>query len=397
MAPRHLPVGSFVRIDKHDLQSILDSLSQRGYRTIGPRLRDDAMVYDELTRVSDLPIGYIDEQDGGRYRVVSDPQQRWFGYVVGPHSLKNFVFPPHETLLRSHRDADGLWSTQTELPETRPVAVLGVRSCDLRALRVQDRVFLEGPYVDVHYQSRREPLFLVAVNCARAAATCFCHSMKTGPAVRGGHDLALTEFVDHFVIEVGSDTGGEVVTETNWTPCTIEEVQAANDVPQRLSSAMQLRDKTLPASSAGDVEVDHPNGRYLDIRGIRELLLDNLEHARWQAVGKRCLSCANCTMVCPTCFCSSVEEVASLTQDNVERKRSWASCFTAEHSYMNSGTVRKTTASRYRQWLTHKLATWHDQFGQSGCVGCGRCITWCPVGIDITEEARKLRARDGQQ
>jgi ferredoxin len=142
----------------------------------------------------------------------------------------------------------------------------------------------------------------------------------------------------------------------------------------------------------GERPSEQPRGRHLETAGIRELLLDNLEHPRWQTVAERCLSCANCTMVCPTCFCSSVEEVSDLTGDHVVRERSWASCFTAEHSYMNTGAVRKSTASQYRQWLTHKLATWHDQFETSGCVGCGRCITWCPVGIDLTEEVAAIRA-----
>jgi Fe-S-cluster-containing hydrogenase component 2 len=131
--------------------------------------------------------------------------------------------------------------------------------------------------------------------------------------------------------------------------------------------------------------------RRLDTRGIRDLLLGNLEHERWDQVAGRCLSCANCTMVCPTCFCSSVQEVADLTGDTARREHVWGSCFNDEHPYMNSGAVRKSIKARYRQWLTHKLAGWIDQFGTSGCVGCGRCITWCPVGIDLTEEVAAIR------
>jgi ferredoxin len=86
-----------------------------------------------------------------------------------------------------------------------------------------------------------------------------------------------------------------------------------------------------------------------------------------------------------------VDDASDLLGDRVRREKIWASCFSADHSYMNSGTVRKSIAARYRQWLTHKLATWIDQFGMSGCVGCGRCITWCPVGIDLTEEVAVIR------
>jgi Fe-S-cluster-containing hydrogenase component 2 len=127
----------------------------------------------------------------------------------------------------------------------------------------------------------------------------------------------------------------------------------------------------------------------MDTDDLRQLLLGNLESPRWDSIAERCLSCTNCTMVCPTCFCSTVTEVEELTQ--VDRRRQWDSCFNIDFSRVNGNPSRNSIAGRYRQWLTHKLATWHDQFGTSGCVGCGRCITWCPPGIDLTEEVAELR------
>jgi ferredoxin len=269
--------------------------------------------------------------------------------------------------------------------DTLPLAVLGVRSCDLRALELQDRVFLHGPFVDPTYRARRQNMFLVAVNCRRAAATCFCHSMHSGPACKSGFDLALTELDDCFVVEVGTTRGGEMATSASWTPCSLQRVHDAQRATQQLLQSMQQR-------SAGETPGDgRPRECFLDTTNIREVLIDNLQHARWDEVARRCLACANCTLVCPTCFCSSIEENVDLAGQHVRRQRTWASCFTDDHSYMSSGTVRKTIASRYRQWLTHKLATWWDQFGASGCVGCGRCITWCPVGIDLTEEVAAIR------
>jgi ferredoxin len=132
-------------------------------------------------------------------------------------------------------------------------------------------------------------------------------------------------------------------------------------------------------------------GRAMQSDDVRDLLMRNLEHRRWDQVADRCLSCGNCTMVCPTCFCTTVEETSGLTGAESARSRRWDSCFTMDFSYIHGGSVRSSTRSRYRQWMTHKLATWHDQFDMSGCVGCGRCITWCPVGIDITEEVRAIR------
>ncbi|HEY9228950.1 MAG TPA: 4Fe-4S dicluster domain-containing protein, partial [Gemmatimonadaceae bacterium] len=136
-------------------------------------------------------------------------------------------------------------------------------------------------------------------------------------------------------------------------------------------------------------------GRTMDTTDIKELLYRNPEHPRWDDVADRCLACTNCTLVCPTCFCASVEEMSDLAGETSEQWRRWDSCFTLDHSYMHGGSVRGSIRARYRQWLTHKVASWIDQFGTSGCVGCGRCITWCPVGIDITEEVAAIRATDG--
>jgi ferredoxin len=389
MSSNPLPIGSFVRIVKSDLQAILDRLDELNYRVVGPRLSEEAIVFDDIDSVAQLPIGVIDQQDGGKYRLQKDSNAGYFDYVVGPHSLKNFLFPTRETVLECKR-TNGKWRMQPPPPPDKPLAVIGVRSCDLHALQVQDQVFLEGPYVDPGYSARRNALFVVALNCRRAAATCFCHSMKTGPAVQSGFDLALTELDDYFVLEVGTEIGGDVVTATTWAPCSMNDIEQARKLSEDLTRDMRQR----PATDALGGQEGRPRERYMDTTEIRDLLLNNLEHPRWEDVAKRCLACANCTMVCPTCFCSSIDDVPDLTGDDVRRERTWASCFTAEHSYMSTGPVRKTTLSRYRQWLTHKLATWVDQYGTSGCVGCGRCITWCPVGIDLTEEVNAIRGNN---
>jgi sulfhydrogenase subunit beta (sulfur reductase) len=383
-ANQPLAVGSMVRIDKAALRNVIEHLRQAGYRTIGPRIKEHAIVYDDLESIEQLPIGWVDLQEGGSYRLERGPNEGWFDYVVGPHSLKQFLFRPREVLLEGSRN-DGEWRFNAPEPPSERLAVIGPRACDLRALAIQDKVFLDGTYVDPAYQARRRDLFLLAVNCRRAAATCFCHSMRTGPAVGAGFDLALTEFDDAFVMEVGTASGGAVAAVVKSRPCTPDEIDAARQIPQDLEARMRAR-------GSDDTQLaDDARGRRLDTHDIRDLLMSNLEHPRWSDVADRCLACANCTMVCPTCFCASVEDVTDLTGEAVRRERTWASCFTVEHSYMAGGAVRPTTRARYRQWLTHKLATWIDQFGESGCVGCGRCITWCPVGIDLTEEVAAIR------
>lgn len=360
-APRFLP--------KEKFQSLIDLLLARGYEVVGPTVDQDAIVYDRIATVDDLPQGWTDRQEPGKYRLERRADNALFGYVVGPHSWKKFLFPPFATVLTADRTESG-WQMRAAEEQPPRYAFLGVRACELAAIAVQDRTFLGGAYVDPIYKVRRDAVFLLAINCTQAASTCFCTSMGTGPRCTAGFDLGLTELPDAFVVEIGSPRGDELLT----------ALFTSNATPPQLTDAESRRNNAVEQIS-----------RHLNTEGIRDLLLSNLEHPRWDDVAVRCLSCANCTLVCPTCFCHSVSEVSDLTGDHVERERRWDSCFTVDFCYMNGGVVRNQVRSRYRQWLTHKLATWIDQFGSSGCVGCGRCITWCPVGIDLTEEVAAIR------
>lgn len=362
-------------LDLTGLERLVGLLAARGYEVVGPTVRDQAILYDGIASINDLPKGWTDEQDGGVYRLKRRDDDAIFGYAVGPHSWKKCLFPPRSRLWRAQRTGDG-FEIETEKGPAPRYAFIGVRPCDLRAIGVQDRVFLGGDYADDIYKARRENAFIVAVNCGHAGGTCFCVSMGTGPAAESGYDLVLTEVLEdghYFVVNAGSKAGAEVLAGIPWREATEAEVAAARRVVEETASNM---------------------GRTLETANIKELLYANYEHPRWEEVAKRCLSCANCTMVCPTCFCSTVEDITDLTGEHAERRRRWDSCFTMDHSYIHGGSVRSSTMSRYRQWMTHKLATWTDQFGTSGCVGCGRCITWCPVGIDIAEEAIAIRESD---
>jgi sulfhydrogenase subunit beta (sulfur reductase) len=367
-------VGTKAVLLAGDLGALLDALSARGYRVVGPTVREGAIVYDELSSADDLPRGWADEQDGGTYRLKRRQDDALFGHVVGPHSWKKFLLPPVMRLWRAERTDDG-FQVRDEPGETPKYAFVGVRSCEIHAIDVQDRVLLNGPYPDPTYKALRENIFIVAVNCGQAGGTCFCVSMSTGPKATFGFDIALTEVLTgdahYFVVEVGSERGADVL----------------NGLPLR-----QARPTEERAAESAVANAAARMGRVMDTSDIKELLYRNYEHPRWDNVAGRCLTCANCTNVCPTCFCTTVEDVTDLTGQQAERRRRWDSCFTMDFSYIHGGSIRGSTKSRYRQWMTHKLATWIDQFGTSGCVGCGRCITWCPVGIDITEEVAAIRA-----
>jgi sulfhydrogenase subunit beta (sulfur reductase) len=360
-------------LERTHFDRLIGLLRERGYQVIGPRVRDGAIVYDELDSSASLPAGWTDEQDGGTYRLKKRDDGALFGYAVGPHSWKKYLHPPLVRLWKASRQADKIEVRQEEQPAPKR-AFIGVRSCELHAIAIQDRVFLQGPYHDSFYASRRENVFIVAVNCGQAGGTCFCVSMQTGPKATQNFDLSLTEILEdgrhYFVVEAGSEKGADVLAALPHRLAQEKEKESAEEVINRTAAHM---------------------GRTMETTDIKELLYRNYEHPRWDKVASRCLTCGNCTMVCPTCFCTTVEDVTDLSGQNAERWQRWDSCFTTDFSYIHGGSVRATAKARYRQWMTHKLATWIDQFGTSGCVGCGRCITWCPVGIDLTEETSAIR------
>ncbi len=360
--------GHSDRLPKASLQHLIDVLCAKGYRVVGPVPRDGAVLWDTIRTVSDLPVGWRDEQEPGRYRLEQTDATRVFGVVHGPQSLKPLTFAPREPLLVIER-RNGQVSAQPTLPKEEQVAVLGARACDLAGLAIQDDIFLHDAYRDPYYQARRDGLFLIGVNCTRALSTCFCASLNSGPRVRAGFDLALTEMDDLFLVEGGSEAGMEILRALSLEPASAAQVREA--------------DAQIEACAGSQA-------RRLDQSALPQALYEAHEHPRWDDVAARCLACGNCTMVCPTCFCHAVEEVPDLTQRRTEHSRVWDSCFTREHGYIHGKNIRPTIKDRYRMWLTHKLASWIDQFGTSGCTGCGRCITWCPVGIDLTEELPAL-------
>ena len=373
-----MKVGEAVVVQRLHLDTLVEVLRGRGYRVMGPTVRDGAIAYDELRSAADLPAGWTDEQGPARYRLERRADGALFGFAAAPQSWKRFLFPPALTLFRVRRKDGTFEVAEGEGGPPPPMAFLGVRACDLAAIAAQDRVFLGGSYVDPHYKARRERVFIVAVHCLEPGGTCFCASMGTGPRARSGFDLALTEQLagggHAFLAEAGTPLGAEVMAEVPHAP--------ASEAERRRG------DEALAAAAAR-------MGRALATDGLKDRLYRAYESPRFEEVARRCLACGNCTMVCPTCFCASVHDVTDLAGAAADRVRTWDSCFSLDFSYLHGGPVRQSVGARYRQWMVHKLAAWHDQFGGGGCVGCGRCITWCPAGIDITEEARALQGQAG--
>lgn len=489
-------------LDLPGLDALVRRLSDAGWLVLGPSVSDGVIDWAPIADHHDLPVGWHDEQEPGRYRLTRGDDVAVFGYAVGPRSPKSVLYPSRRMLWSWNRSpvpaagpgpagpgpaalpagetlppsavpgpaAPGRPSDPVEWIDAAsdraelggqapgptapgptapgpgagtdpvggggragPIALLGVRPCELAAIAVQDRVLLGGVARDTGYAARRKGAFLVAVNCTRPASTCFCASLGTGPAVPdppapadgsslvhrnpsahegsdsspgplrqppsdppsdppvdpgsgpavvpgpvAGYDLVLTELTDggrhEFAVAVGSERGAALLASVPHRIATEDDRAAVDTVVARAASRIR---------------------RSVDPTGLPDLLAANLENPRWDEVADRCLSCANCTMSCPTCFCVTVDDVTDLRGVRAERWQRWDSCFGLDFSHLHGvGPVRASTRARYRQWLTHKFGTWQAQFGTPGCVGCGRCITWCPAGIDLTEEVAAVRATD---
>lgn len=355
-------------LDAEGFGRLLLLLREDGFQLVGPTVRDGAIVLDEIAGIEDLPRGIGDVQSPGHYRLQDREDEQLFGWAVSAQPWKSRFLPARLDLVRLRRKGSSLEAEDAIQPAT-PVAVIGARPCEVAAMGVQDRVLRDGPHPDSDYAGRRESAFVLALNCGTPSGTCFCVSMGTGPRAKSGFDLAATELVHpthRFVIEVGTESGSQLLERASPSATTVADIAAAEAVVTNAATKM---------------------GRALDTNGLPEKLLSNLEHPRWDDVAERCLGCGNCTFACPTCFCTTVEDTSNLSGEVATRTRTWDSCFAQDFAYIHGGSVRPTLRARYRQWHTHKLATWVEQFGTSGCVGCGRCITWCPVGIDITVEA----------
>jgi len=366
-------------LPRAQLQQLIDTLIDAGHHVYGPQQRDDAIIYAPLKTTTELPLGIEDHHAPGSYRLTNNGSQHWFDWVSTPQGIKPLLFKPRETLWRATRDATGTIHFKDPDSNVEKIAVIGVRSCDLAALKLQDQHFLSVEHTpDPFYAERRRNLFLVAINCTRAADTCFCVSSGDGPKCNAPNraqifDIAMTELDSGFVITTGSTPGQHIIDQLTLN--SADEAQL-NEAAQREANAT-LQQRAVPSQN------------------MRDTLFGALDHPQWDEIASRCLSCGNCTAVCPSCFCYSEKSEPQLDGSSSEQRREWDSCFTQGHSYMHGTTVRHDTKLRYRQWLTHKFAGWHDQYGRSGCSGCGRCITWCPPGIDIIAELTILNSDKG--
>ncbi len=355
---------------KQDLPALTSALLER-YEVVAPTYSPEGrcIVLDPISSPDQLAVGYRDHQRPGHYTVRRDDGGTLFGYANGPHSPKNFLHPGRLTLFTGEWNEAGFSLSVPSGPD-RPYAFLGIRPCDSFGIQVLDRTFLQVANADVRYRARREGAFVAVVNCTEPGEVCFCASMGTGPRAESGYDLRLTELADGFLLESGTDRGTATLARLPTRPATRAEAAEAN----------RLIREAIPRM-----------GRTLNTRNLPRILRSGLEHPYWDVMKNWCVGCSNCTNVCPTCFCNDFQDQVDLGMKTVSRERVWDSCFTMRFAEMRGVNTRDELKYRYRHWCVHKLGYWVEQYGVFGCVGCGRCLTWCPVGIDITQVATEIR------
>ena len=354
-------------LPREDFGLLYQALTEQGYEVIGPKVKDGAIDFSLISGFEQLPWGQQEEVSPGSYRLKSVDPNRCFAWNTGPQLLKPWLFKAQQTLWLGEESEQGIRFRQAQ-SQSRPLAFVGVRACDIAALYLQDKHFMYGAFPDPWYSEQRHQLCLVAVNCSRSADTCFCASTGDGPEVTFGFDLLLDELDDGYLLHSKSEKGSAVI---EHLPLVKPEEHHFHASREQISQASRQQ-KRMPSEP--------------ELRG----LLSHLNDQKWQSIAQRCLACGNCTSVCPTCFCSKQESMAGEQRGQHMQVRYWDSCFTEKHGYIAGKNIRGEISQRYRQWMVHKLSTWQDQYDRSGCVGCGRCISWCPAAIDLVDEVNAM-------
>jgi hypothetical protein len=309
-------------------------------------------------------------------RIESAAEVDW-NYSSTTIPPSKIIYAPQQALVRFVKSDKG-YKAEEDAGAITDRALLAVHPCDLHGLLVLERTFL-GQMKDAAYERVRSRATVVGLNCQNVGEKCFCASFGTGPFFgfwmqQGppfGCDAILTDLGERFLVETFGEKGDMLFVKVKSSPPSLDDI---GEKFKREAAAKERFRKTL------------------NTRDLPALMRRNLYHPTWRITGEgKCLSCANCTNVCPTCFCYDTWDKAQLDLSVIERVRRWDSCQDERFAEVHGGNFRSTREARLRQFVCHKLSYWVEQYGCFGCVGCGRCMTWCPTGIDLTEIAAEIR------
>jgi sulfhydrogenase subunit beta (sulfur reductase) len=250
-----------------------------------------------------------------------------------------------------------------------PVVYFGAHSCDIHALRILDLLYLSD-YVDPYYKRNRDRLTVVGYGCM-PDERCFCQSMDTS-TIDKDFDLFLTPLDGRYLVTVNSARGDDIVRANQhlFQPATRRDVQ---EYLERLKE----REKAFTLS--------------LDVTDLPYVLELKKDDPVWEELGKKCLCCGSCSMVCPTCACFNVRDEIP-EEDSAQRVRTWDACLYREYALVAGGhNFRASRADRVKNRYYHKQEAFVREFGMPSCVGCGRCIENCPTGINVVEVFQYVR------
>jgi sulfhydrogenase subunit beta (sulfur reductase) len=284
-------------------------------------------------------------------------------------SSKEFLIPQLEQLF-CYSD-EGI----EEAFNKRPRVLFGIRPCDLSAIRILD-IFYLGRTKDVYYETRRNRTVLVSIACNQPDPTCFCLGLGTGPFLRSGFDLQLTDLGDRFLAEAGSEAGASMV----------------RDFPHIFTQPSQADEEDLyEARLASQSRFE----KRVNLEYVRKrILAGEVSDAFWESVAVRCFECGGCVYNCPVCTCFNVIDRPA-GPDTGKRIRLWDTCMFKGFTRMAGGVLpAEAKINRTKRWFHHKLVHWPAQFGKFGCVGCGRCAVSCPGKIDMAAVALKIKGSD---
>jgi len=294
-------------------------------------------------------------------REIDSPSQVILEYRNAKESPKSVLFPQREALFR-YRTEKGKAEVDVPAGAAKGRVLFGIRPCDARGLLLLDKVF-GGGSSDPYYMEKRRQTVVVSLGCTDPNPSCFCLSMGGGPCSAEGSDLLLLDLGDRYIAEAVSEKGVAFLEDQAFEKNDEKSLSLAEKTRKQAEASMQ------PLAKKENLEEE-----------LERLFSDPV----WKDLAETCLSCGICTYLCPTCHCFDLCDEASGQAG--ERIRVWDSCqfplFTQQASGFNP---RPTVKERFRQRIMHKLSYLPRSQGMTGCVGCGRCVTECPVNLDIRE------------